>query len=664
MTRHLAYLILGVGAGSTLAMLGLGLVLTHKASGVVNFAHAATGMWLAYVFYEFRETGDLIFPIPATAGDTMLGVEVPLWATRVGLLARPTVFTALAVTLVYGALLGALIYTLVFRRLRHAPGLSRVVASIGLFLYLYATAALRFPLPPRTRPILAGGSFELFGQRIFNDRIHAAAIAVGITAVLWAVYRFTRFGLATTAAAESEKGATLIGLDPDRLAAINWAIATSLAGLSIVLVARVTSLDPLNLSLLVVPALAAALLGGFRSFVWVAVAGFAVGMLQSELINLQSSWSALSGLGIEQGLPFVLILIALVIRGDTLPTRREIIERSLPESPTPRLVGLSAVAAAGIGVAIMVSGGSDWRQATITSSIAFVISLSIVVLTGYVGQISLAPYAFAGVAGFSLIKLGAAGVPFPLAPLAAALIAMLLGLVVGLPAVRVRGMNLAIATLGAAVAIEQLLFKWSWFTGDNTVPAPKLGGLDLSIAAKGSAYPRGAFGMFAVVVAVVCGLAVANLRRGTLGLRWLAVRSNERAAAAARIDVTATKLGAFALSAFLAGVGGVLIAYQRQTLSATSFQVFFSLAALAITYLAGIASISGAGVAGLLAPLGLFVLLTNGELPTEVSKYSFAANGLLLIVVAVALPNGITGAVGGLVRRLMRRSPRPVPATT
>lgn len=647
MGEHLSYLILGVGAGAALAMLALGLVLTSRSSGVVNFGHAAMGMYLAYVFYEFRETGDLVFPIVGLPG-------------RVHLLPRPTVITAFLVVIPYAAILGLVVYLLIFRWLRHAPPLSRVVASIGLFLYLWAMVSLRFPTAPNTRPFLPGGSISLFDHPVFIDRLVIAAVAIGLTAALWAIYRFTTFGLATTAAAESEKGATLIGLDPERLAALNWMIATVLAAVAMILIARVNSLDPLAMSLLVVPALAAALLGGFRSFVVVAACAFGIGMLQNELVNLQASAPSLAGLGLQQGLPFVLILVALVVRGRSLPSRGEISGARLPTSPEPQFVMPTAAVAVAGGVVLMLVASDDWRAAVVNSGVALIGSLSVVVLTGYIGQISLAPFAFAGIAAFSLSKLGEAGVPFPLAPLLAALIAMGVGVAVGIPALRVRGMNLAIATLGVAVAIEELAFKWGWFTGNGSavVPEPKIGPFNFAVATNGSQFPRPSFGIMVVIVAVACAVGVAHLRRGATGLHWLAVRSNERAAAAAGVDVSQAKVVAFAASAFLAGIAGCLLAYKNRTLSVTSFQVFLSLALLAITYLAGIASVSGATLAAVLAPLGIFTLLQNGELPTEVSKYSFAVNGAMLMLVAVIAPSGITGAVSSTVRtRIRRRAP-------
>jgi len=645
-TSHLAYLVLGLGAGAALSLLACGVVITDRASGVVNFAHAAMGMYLAHVFYEFRETGDLVLPI----------VGLP---ARVHLLARPTVAAALAIVVLYAAIIGAATYVMIFRRLATAPPLGRVVASIGLFLYLWAMVGLRFPNPPRVRRILPSGAVDVFGQAVFVDRLWAALIAAVVTAALWATYRFTRFGLATTAAAESPKGALLTGLPVQRLALANWVIATVLAALAVIIIAPVNQLDPLSLSLLIVPALAAVLLGGSRSFGWVSLSAFAIGMAQSEIVNLQVSWPSVSGLGLQQGLPFVVILVTLAVRGHGLPERGATTVGRLPASPEPSHVVPTAVALAAIAAFVMAVGGSDWRAALITSCIATIMSLSVVVLTGYVGQISLAPFAFAGVAAFSLAKLSAWDVPFPLAPVIAVAATVALGIAVGIPASRVRGLNLAITTLGAAVAIEQLLFKWRPFVaaGSDGPARPGIGGLDLGISARGSGYPRVAFGLFAIVVATVAAMAVANLRRGPTGLAWLAMRGNERAAAAAGVDVTRAKLAAFAVSAGLAGVGGVMLTYQRGTLSADGFAVFLSLATLAMTYLGGISSVTGAVIAGAIAPLGVLTVLSGQDM-TAVSPYAFVINGALLIGAALLYPDGLAGALATGSRRLRSNSRR------
>ena len=180
-----------------------------------------------------------------------------------------------------------------------------------------------------------------------------------------------------------------------------------------------------------------------------------------------------------------------------------------------------------------------------------------------------------------------------------------------------------------------------------------MGPIDLTIRAAGDAYPRIAFGLMCIVVLAACGLAVANLRRGSTGLSWLAVRANEQAAAAAGVNVAGAKLSSFALSALLAGLGGCLLAYQRLTLSADSFSVFNSLSLLALTYLAGIAAMSGGITAGLLAPVGVLAI-AMGQDVGKPSPYQFAISGLLLVVMAVAYPDGITGFVRHGWHRLRR----------
>jgi branched-subunit amino acid ABC-type transport system permease component len=648
-TDHLQYLLLGLGGGAVIAALALGLLLTYRASGVVNFAHAATGMWLAYTYLALRRDGDLLLPIIGLPDEVTLLPEGYRfsWAT------------ALAITMVLAAVYGLVIHTLVFRPLRHAPALAKVVASLGLFLYLLAIADLRTgdqgAALTRTESLLPDGVVEVAGLDVPQDRIWLTVLVLAVTAGLAALYHLSRFGLATRAAAENEKGAILLGHSPDRLAAANWVLATMLAGAAVILIAPIAGLNPSATSLLIVPALAAALLGGFRSFVVTAAAGLAIGMVQSELLNLRTEWGWLPDIGFQQGLPFLLIVATLVWRGESLPTRSTLRTGHFPRSPSPGHATWWAVGLTAVAVAALLTLGSEWRQAIIVTSIFALIALSIVVLTGYVGQISLMPMALAGISAFAMIKLStSADLPFPLAPLLAAGLAVAVGLVAGVPAVRVRGMNLAIATLAAAVAIEELVLKWGWFTGGlegATVPTPELFGVDLGISATGTDFPRPAFGILCVAVLAAAAVGVANLRRGSTGLRWLAVRANERAAAAAGVDVTRTKLGAFATSSFLAGLGGSLLAYQYDTLSVNSFLVFQSLSLLAVTYLGGIAALGGALVAGVMTDGGLL----SAALGRRGGETQFAVNGLLLIVVAIVYPDGVTGALYRVMATLRRR---------
>jgi ABC-type branched-subunit amino acid transport system ATPase component/branched-subunit amino acid ABC-type transport system permease component len=656
---YLGFLLNGLGTGAVVALLAVGLLLTQRASNVVNFAHAALGMYVALTYFELRETGDLVLPV--------LGLPA-----RVHVVDTPTVATAMTVAVVLSAVLGLVLHFGVFRWLRTSPALARVVASLGLLLYFVAIVKLRFVEIGGSLPLgnlLPVGSVRVAGAVVPLNRILLAVLALGVAAVLAAVFRWTRFGLATRAAAENETAAVLSGHSPDRLAAANWVIASVLAGVAVILIASVTKqLDPLSTSMLVVPALAAMLLGGLRSFMLTTVAGLAIGMLQSGVLNYSTRAEWLPGWlpqsGLVQTVPFVLLVVALTVQGQRLPGRAVINETSLPASPSPRHVGVIAVGSLVVLVVALMTLDSQWRLAIVVSMIAAVIALSSVVLTGWVGQISLAQLAFAGLAGFTTAKLTvAAGIPFPWAPLLAILLTTAVGVLVGLPAVRVRGMTLAIVTLGAAVAIEQLVFASSALggLGRQQLPRPRLFGIDLGISARGADNFRPAYGILVAVVLVAVFVASANLRRSPTGLQWLAVRANERAAAASGVDVRTAKLSAFAVSSAIAGIGGVLLGY-RGNLAPESFAVFGALALLALTYLGGVASMTGAVIAGVLFSGGVLTQLSGGSTGTQ-SDLAFALSGLSLVVVSILYRDGIAGALrkwwARLVGRSRGRSPAP-----
>ncbi len=619
--RTLVFLLLGLGAGAVYASLGLGLVVVHRVSGVVHVAHGAVAAYVAYVFVELRTAGDLVLPV----GRLDLGEEVPFTA-------------AFAISLGVAAAVGLLAYGLVFRPLRGAPALAGLVASVGLMGTLQALIVLRFGASGRPVPaILPSEQVSLFGAEVPRDRLLLAAIVVTAAAVLWAVYRFTRFGLASRAAADDTTGVALLGWSPDRLAATNWVVASVLAGVGGILVAPVTGLDPVTTTLLVVPALAAALVGRLVSFSATVAAALALGMAQSLILLLQDNYPWVPRSGIREALPLVVIVLALSLGAGarlaragsgTGPGSR------LPLAGRPRRVTLLATAGTLVGaVGVLGLQGQD-RMALVTSLIGALVCLSIVVLTGWSGQISLAQMAFAGVAGFSLSRLATGvGIPFPVAPLLAAALAAVAGLLVGLPALRARGVSLAVVTLAGAVVVEEVVFKSPTLTGGfagSRVPAPSVVGWRLEPADP-------AFGLLVLAVLVATAVGLARLRMGAAGRQLLAVRANPRAAAVAGVDVTVIRLTAFALSAFLAGVAGALLGYQQGQLSFGSFGVFVSLAYLAVAYLGGIAGIGGALVGGLLVPNGLaFTLLDLG-------RYQLLVSGLGLMLVTVLAPGGLTG---------------------
>jgi branched-chain amino acid transport system permease protein len=684
-------LLLGLGTGALVAAIALAVVLTYRGSGVVNFASAATAMYAAYVYDGLRRDGTLFLPplpnplalvegIVHWAGAD--GFTVPHWPTEVSLGSSMKFWPALVVTLAVSALMGALFHLLVFRPLRHAPPLAKVVASVGLLLVLQAVVVLRFGGTPRpVQPILDKTPVDLpRDTTIPQDQLLLAGLVILLALALWALFRFTRFGLATRAAAENEKGAMTLGFSPDFLAGTNWVLSTLLAGLLGVLVATVNgSIDPITITLLIVPALGAALLGNFTSFGIAAAAGLGIAMTQSLIQYLTTKdWWPHSGTGalpgVKESLPLLVIVVALFLRGRTLPTRGAIGTGRLPFAPRPTGVPAKVGAAAVACFAALLFLGPDWRLGVNNTLIGVIICLSLVVLTGFVGQISLAQMAFAGIAGFTLSKLTTDfGVPFPFGPLIGATVAVLFGLVAAVPALRVRGVNLAVVTLAAAVAIENFVFKNpSWSGGDQgaRVPPPRFLGLGFGPNDPGSLddkLPNPWFGVFCLVVVVFLAILVVNLRRSATGRRMLAVRANERAAAAAGVSVTGTKLLAFGIAAFIAGLGGALSGYRFGSVTPLFFGSIASLTFLAFAYLGGISSVSGAVIGGCLVAGGVgFTALDQwfGVGP----EYTLLLGGLGLVITAVLNPEGISGALGKLSHRVARRHPSrraaASPATT
>lgn len=665
MSGHLSNLLLGLGSGAVIAALAVGVVVTHRAGNVINFAHGAVGAYLALAYYEFRATGDVVHPL-----------LIPFVPGRFHLLTRPTVASAFIIVMLLAALVGALCYLLIFRPLRPASPLARIVASLGLMTYLIGVMALRFStLSSATLNIdgpLPSGVVEIAGVRNIADRYWLTVIVVLASLGTWALYRFSNFGLSTRASAESETGAVLAGISADRIGVLNWMLATMLAGAAMILAAPITRIEPSTTPLLIVAALGAALLGRFRSIGVSAAAGFGIGMLQSELLHAQSEWDWLPAVGLQQGVPFVLVVSALLLRGDRRIRRGDPVSTiTLPAAPEPRRalrVTMLVVLACGAALLLV---GSNWRLGIIASAIAAVITLSVIVLTGFVGQISLATFALAGIAAFGMVRAqDELGLGFPLAPLLGVSAAVVLGTVAGLPAIRIRGLTLAIVSLAAAVAVEELVFKWRWFTGGlggSAVEPARLAGLDFNIQAIGSGYPRAAFGILTLAVLAGSMQLVVNLRRSATGRQWLAVRANERAAEAVGVSAVQVKLSASAVASLLAGVGGTLLAYQQQFVSAASFGALDSLVVVAIAYLSGIAAPVAALVAGAITEGGLLTVALD-QFNDDASSYQFALNGLLLMVAAIRFPSGITGAArsrhAGSGRRRSRGKFKNMPSRT
>jgi ABC-type branched-subunit amino acid transport system ATPase component/branched-subunit amino acid ABC-type transport system permease component len=642
-TDHLVFLILGLGSGAVYAALAMSLVVTYRSSGVVNFATGAVALYVAYTF-AFLRKGELLLPVPGLKQSLSLG-------------APQTFLFSLVISLLVAAVLGLLLYGLVFRPLRTASPVAKAVASIGVMLLVQALLAQRVGTNPvSVEAILPETVYTLGDVRIPADRLWFAGVVVALGLALTLLIRFTRFGLATRAVAETERGALVSGLSPDRIAATNWALSTVVAGLSGILISPIVPLIPLSYTLFIVPALAAAMVGGFNKLGPAIVAGFAIGMLQSESTYLQSTVDWFPSAGAAELVSLLLILVLLVLRSDRLPQRGSLAAPSLGRAPRPR--GLLVPLALGLvpAVALLVSTDGSVRAAVITTFILGILGLSQVVVTGYAGQVSLAQLTLAGVAAFSLTRLTSDyGVPFPIAPLLAALIAMVIGVVVGLPALRLRGLPVAVVTLAMAVTVEALWFRNADYNGGLTgapVENPELFGLDLGIGA-GEGYPRIAFGIVCLVVLTLVAIGVARLRTSRLGASMLAVRANERSAAAAGIDVRRVKIAAFAIGSFLAGLGGAFMGYQQNVASASSYTALGGIALFAMVYLAGVSSVLGGITAGLIGAGGILFLALDRWI--SFGEYFGVVSGLLLVLTVIKNPEGIVGPLHDLAARLRRR---------
>ncbi|WP_122817414.1 ABC transporter permease [Nocardioides pantholopis] len=647
MDQVLQFAALGLSTGAVYAVLASSLVGVYAATGLINFAQGSITLWAVWQVAALRYDGTLVLPV----GSVSLSEEaLPAWP-------------AVAIGVAAGVVWSLLAHLLVFRPLRRAPVLAQVVASIGIMIFLQALVTIRFDTAAIaiTPAILPQGTVEIGEAVLARSDLLVAGLALAAAAALAAYFRFTTRGIATRAAAESERAARLMGFSPDRLAAVVWAITGAASSLVVVLAAPSIGLDPTSFTFYVVPALAVALVGRLTSVLTAAVAGLLLGCLQTELFYLatKSWWPEWAQAGVGDTIPFLIVIAALFALGGRIPARGATGEVAMPEVVLPRVRPvLGGLVVAAVALALLLTSGS-WRYGLISSIIMTLLALSLVLLTGYLGQISLATMAFAGTAGFVLSKLGTSwGLPFPLDMVLAVAAATLAGVLVGIPALRIRGAQLAVVTLAAAIALQSFVFgnpALTPFEG-HRINDVELFGVSLGVRNETTLVTM-RFALLALAVVTVLAVALVLVMRGATGRAFLAVRSNERAAASAGINVAGTKLLGFALAALLAGVGGCLIGYSRGQLSVASFSVLTGLVLLALTYVGGVTSIGGAVVAGLVAPLGVVHTFLNTTL--EVGEYYHLVAALLLVLTAVANPTGVAGSVRAATAHLRRDRARP-----
>jgi branched-chain amino acid transport system permease protein len=628
MQEILLFILLGLGSGALIAGIALGVVLSYRGSGVINLSVGGIAMLGGYAYWSLN-TGKI--------------ATLPTWA-------------CLVLSLLFVAVVGVVIEFAVWRPMRNSPPLAKMVASLGVLLVAQASMLLAFGITQQPEPsILPGNTVHLFGEPIPVDRFILTGIVIVAAAVLAAIYKWTKFGLATRAASENEVAAMLGGLSPNTISLINTVAAALLAGVVGILAASITELDPQTLPLQIIPALAAALLASFTSFGIACAASIGIGIVYSllEYASAQTWFPQSGGValpGVTDLLAFIIIVAVLFWRGSRIPGRGELVERRLPEAPRPQHLPRTALICTVVAAVALIVLPFGFREALVNTLIGTLMALSLVVITGFVGQISLVQLALAGAAGFTVSHMATNfGITFPVAALAGIAVALVLGVITAVSAVRVRGISLAVVTLAGAVAIQNFGFTnstWGGGLAGAPVPEPKWFGLDLGPDApfRGLDHdlPSPVFGWVALVCCVLLCVGVGYVRRGKLGQRMLAVRSNERAAAAAAVNPRRVKLAAFTIAAFIAGVAGVLYGYDFLSVSADSFDAVTALSLIAFAYAGGISLISGAVFAGLLSAQALIPYALDDWFGLN-GNWFLLVGGLLLIFTLLRNPEGVAG---------------------
>ncbi len=615
MSQLFAASLVGLGAGSMYALSALGVVAVYRGSGVINFASGAMGMVGTFVFWMLADQHNWPVPVALFVGVGASGV------------------------------LGLATHFLIMRPLRHSSNLVKLVATLGVLIATQSGMALIYGANTFVaRPFLPHGEVTIFGATVGADRLCLLGFAIALTFGATLIYSRTRFGLATTAIAENPAVTSSMGWSPDTLAAVNWAVGGCLAGFAGICLAPIVGVAVSSALLLLLPSLAAAVAGGMRSFTMTAIVALAIGVLQSVLPRYVTTP------GVPEAVPFVAIVAVLIFRGTALPSR-DVVREEFPRVSSGRIPWVLATVCA-LALAFILAGHLSyvWVGAITTSLAVSLILLSLVVVVGYAGQLSLAQYAIAvATGGVVSAHLSVVGLPFPVAALCGIASAVPVGFVFGLPAARTRGPALAIVTLGLAVVIIDVGFGNFWLTGGYDglqLKNPTIFGINLNP----TTYPD-RYAIMSLICVVVCCLMVANLRRGRAGRRMLAVRSNERAATAIGVSVRGAKLAAFAIAAAIAAVGGVLLTFAQPVALFASYSPFDSIEAVSYAVVGGLGFATGALGGSVLAPggVGTEVLSRFG---TQYDGWLDFAAGLLTIVTVILYSNGMAAFNVDLGRRV------------
>ncbi|KAA1420500.1 ATP-binding cassette domain-containing protein [Mumia zhuanghuii] len=601
-------LIIGAFTGLTYGLLAVGLVLVYRSSKFVNFAHGAIGAF----------------------GASVLGLLVADWGAPY--------YIALPVAIAVAAALAGGIEVVVVRRLAGRPSLIGMIATLGLSQFILIMALLinsdgvsgfTFPKPPFL-PSFTLGTTPV-GPPYLAMLILAPAVLVGLS---WFM-RHTRSGLAIRAAADAPDTAALEGIRAHRMASYAWAIAGGIAALSAILVTPTTagaSLDSLGPDLLLM-GLAGAVIARMSSIPIAFGASIAIGILEQILLSNPDT----------RGLVPVVVGLVIVVALLRQPT----LGRADTERGGWRRVGSEPVPAAyasvrGILVTrIVIVGGSvliaislaylvsNETAAILTSVAGFaLVGLSVGLITGVAGQLSLGQFAYAGIGAAASAHLVEKTDNFVLGITGGVLVAAVVSALVGIPALRLKGLALAVSTLAFALATTAWVLRLDIFLGDGVAPAkPTWWGYSMDLARD--------YYLFAILMLALGVFVCANLWRSGFGRSLHALRDNEDAARAFTVPRTVRKLQLYAVSGAVAGLGGIVIGHGQTTLTVNSFPASASIDVVALTVVGGLGLVIGPLI-GTLIIIGIPSMIVLG-IPGEAAL----AIGWLLVV--ILLPDGLGG---------------------
>jgi branched-subunit amino acid ABC-type transport system permease component len=610
----LPFIVGGLASGSVYGLAGTGLVLTYKTSGIFNFAHGTIAALMAFAFYDLRERNHLPWPL------------------------------AMAICLLVIAPLVALVLERMARTLADAPVAMKVVATVGLVVGIQQLIVIRYgPGTVRTRAFLPTRTFRLLDVKVGVDQVIVMAIGLVGMLALTVMFTRTRLGRSMRAVVDNADLLALTGANPRRVRRSAWYIGSAFAGLSGILLAPTVGLDGLVLTLLVVQAFGAAAIGLFTSVPLTYVGGLVIGIAASLSTKWVATVPTLNGL--PPSLPFIVLFLALVLAPAhwlvdfAVERRPAIVERR----PLPRVGRVVA----GLVLFVLVVRAPEivgTRLPVYTSALAFaIILLSLALLMRTSGQVSLAQLAFAAVGAAAAARLATqAGLPWFAATLLGALIAVPVGAILAIPAIRRAGLYLALATFGFAVLVERMVFSTGLMFGGSatSLVAPRP-----SFATSDKAY------FYVVAGFVVLAIAIVTvLHRSRLGRLLRAMADSPLALETYGTNITVIKVAVFCVSAFLAGLGGALLGPVTGNATPANFGALGSLQLLVVLVL-----VPGSEVTAAIGAAAALSVIPSYITSAQLNDYLPVLYGTSAVLVAMS--HSGMHAPGWLVRVASRTRP-------